>query len=330
MRTMNPRIGRPLSWLLPSVLVLGCTGEPTSRAQFVSTYCELVRPCCGEEHLATDDKYCRAVIGGLTPTATFSATAGETCLAAIRSSAARSQLCRTDDDANQEACDAVFAPGRRADGRQQPGARCDRHEDCAPSPDGEVVCAQLYLSNAWLRTCQVLVPGNEGDAPCLTTIPGPVRFPFPAVLYASAAVPAVTNRYPRGEPPGPPPPRAYVCDPAQGLRCEDQSGRCARPGEVGDVCSNDRSCVPAAHCDLSARRCQPRQPVGQPCTLAAFGTSSCEQGAFCDPTAQTCRAQVPVGQSCRQDAQCRSGACVNETCERNDLGNLGAFLVCGL
>jgi hypothetical protein len=295
-------------------LVLACSGESSSREEFVAGYCELVRPCCAQAHLPTDGRQCQALVDAFTPRASFDPQAAASCLGAMR----KMQLCNGGPPVDPTACDGVFA-GRERTGTKQPG---EHHDECALAPEGTALCADQFDGLARTRICQVQFRGQAGDGPWLFTIPEvPTAFPYPPVLGGPVVVVAYTASFP-AQPPRPsagrtlPPGRRRLLLPGQLHLHEAQAGWRDLPG--------GSACVNTAYCHPTERVCHDRQGPGAPCQPDRVREQTCLDGSFCDPTTSSCSAQVDVGQPCSQDSQCRSYTCLNQRCARNDLDDLAA------
>jgi hypothetical protein len=287
------------------------TGLPSSRRAFLSRYCELVRPCCARAHLPTDGAQCQFLMGDLVPAGTFDESQAEACLAEIQAVQDRTDFCEPAGAPAEHACDRVLSGGHPAIGQKHPGEPCARTEDCAPSGDGAVICQEDYGGRARTRFCQVQARGKEGDGPCLFTVPElPSTFPFPdlrtfvSVSFERAADVA-------------PPPRAFHCDLADGLRCSSQGEphRCVAVTPIGATCSQPLVCAATAYCN--GRGCAARPALGEACTPSPWSDVDppCLSGAQCDPASGTCSAKRRQGEPCTDNLQCRGGRCVNGACD---------------
>jgi hypothetical protein len=229
-------------------------------------------------------------------------------------------------DPNQRACDGVFEGSRPLQtGSKQPGELCRYRGECAPSSEGPVVCQQAFSDYHRTRACQVQIRGHAGDGPCENTVTvPPSTFPYPD-LFARGVLVA---RYSPRPPPPTPPARIYGCYASDGLRCDGDTERCVKLGEVGEACQQSGTCIAGAFCDPSSQRCRARLPMGDACPPISSAESTCQPAAYCDVNSRTCQSQVGVDQPCTQDAQCRTGVCVNDRCASSDLADLGASLIC--
>jgi hypothetical protein len=309
------------------MLALSCTGAASAgREEFLTAYCQTLRPCCQQAHLPDEPADCRARLDPMVPRTGFDPQAAGACLAALRAAAARSGFCqKTDPD--QRACDGLFFSERSLTGSKLPGERCLYRGECAPSDEGPVVCQQEYDAGGRARACQVQIRGRQGDGPCTFTIPEPVAsFPYPD-LYAIAAV--TYRSRPILPDSAPPPARAYHCYRDDGLRCSDGEQRCVPLARVGEPCTSYGECVAGAFCDQASRSCQARRPMGAACAPGGFGESPCQAGGYCDAATRTCSPQVGLGAACTQDGQCTTGVCANQSCAASDLADLGASRICG-
>jgi hypothetical protein len=312
---------------LVTALAVGCGGEPPGRQEFLSTYCGLLSPCCARAHRPSlDGARCEAFLDAVTPRAAYDPHAGERCLAGVRAAAARSDYCQIPDPDDAPACQPLFAR-RLPAGAGAPGERCDSDDDCAPSDEGAVSCAQVFGVAAVTRRCQLEIRGREGDGPCVTGGDPVIVFPYPPSLLAGSFASSVVQSFPRNTQPAA---RAYRCDRAQGLRCANDGSRCVRLADAGQSCDLPNDCVPEATCPVAGGQCRPRVALGAPCDPASVRVQFlCVQGAWCEPRGRTCQAQVPVGGPCQQDSQCQTGVCINGGCDVSDAAALAAAALFG-
>jgi hypothetical protein len=135
------------------------------------------------------------------------------------------------------------------------------------------------------------------------------------------------------------------CEP--GLRC---NGRICVSGDLDTPCSSVNDCDFDAYCDMQARRCRPRLPLGAECTsvLQCGGDATCvglsivssdpgqclrnaQPGDPCDDLckgnlycgSRMCRSLPRLGESCSLSIPCAgaNAMCKNGTCAlRSDIG----------
>lgn len=115
----------------------------------------------------------------------------------------------------------------------------------------------------------------------------------------------------------------YLCDVADGLTCDSQTGACEALGNVGETCRGSSSCVPSAYCDFADSVCQARLAIGASCS----GFDECVASAHCDSETSTCVALLEAGESCSTYSECASRNCTNQKCESSD--DLGLVFLCG-
>ncbi len=105
------------------------------------------------------------------------------------------------------------------------------------------------------------------------------------------------------------------CD--TGLRCDEESGRCAVGRGAGEACEAFvGDCAVGLFCSSSAfgevGTCEPRRNVGEDCP-ASFD-SACAGVAGC--ISGTCENRALLGQACSTDEECFSGSCIDGECSR--------------
>jgi len=292
--------------LAVSSLAAGLTcGDDDSAGGFAAAYCDLLKPCCAMANLRTDGKQCQLFFGAFVGGAKFNTEAGDACLAATRALSSRPDFCKNLDAPETAACEKVFEqPG----GSKQPGETCTDAFECAKSTEGEVDCeTEFGPGGAQVRKCQLAIRGKEGDKPCV----GTKEEDFTSRNLSLDDVPA----------------RGYLCDTADGLRCDTTNHTCVKLKPAGEPCtSSSTECVRTAYCDTAADRCTDRKSPGAACTSASFSNEECAAGNWCGP-ARICAAQVANGAACTAMQECQSENCLNMKCEPNS--DLGLAFVCG-
>jgi hypothetical protein len=113
----------------------------------------------------------------------------------------------------------------------------------------------------------------------------------------------------------------YVCDMADGLSCDSQTGACESLPEVGAACTG--ACVSSAYCAFVEGVCKARGALGATCK----DDEECIAGAHCDRSGGTCVASAALGAACDVNADCQSDNCTNEKCAAED--NLTLTFLCG-
>lgn len=279
---------------------IGCgDSEADTKDEFIAQLCAEFADCCVAVGRPGDGAQCRAFYGAfLSSTSGYDQAAADACLDEFR--ALGSGKC---DSASRStpSCNKVFVS---SGGTAKPGEACEDDSDCAPPAAGEVECVSNFVGDATVQQCQVRLPGTEGSAPCVGTVEGNLT----VSVGGGDDIPA----------------QGYLCDVADGLSCDSQSGACQALGEVGEACSGGQyACVPSAYCDFTDRMCKASLAVGAACQ----GFDECVEGASCDTTTGTCVALLAAGEACSSYSDCASGNCVNQKCEASD--DLGLVLLCG-
>jgi hypothetical protein len=284
---------------------LSCGDGAESASAFVNSYCELLQPCCAMAGLRSDGQQCRAFLGAFASPSAYDKQAGSACLAELRAAAGKPGFCQMSDAFEPAACDGVF--GETGGGSKQPGEACTDDDECARSSEGKVECQTAFAGSTQIRKCQVQIKGKAGDMPCVGTVDGNTTF-----LNTGSDVA----------------PRGYLCNLADGLRCDTATDACVALKAVGEACTGSSSseCVLTAYCDSVQRKCAERKPAGGMC-MQSFSRPQCGEGLYCS-TAMTCSAQAADGAACTGDDQCRSDSCVNSKCEAGG-GDFGQALLCG-
>lgn len=255
--------------------------------QFISQLCAEFADCCEAAGRPSDGAQCRAFYGAFAPASGYDQAAASSCLDEMR--ALGDEKC---DGGTTPSCSKVFASG----GTKQPGEACDDDSDCVPSDAGRVDCVSKFVDGASTQQCQIRAPGKAGSAPCVGTVDGNTTFSS----GTSDDIPTM----------------GYLCDLADGVSCDSQTGACEALGAVGSPCSSGfYQCVPSAYCDFAESACKQRHAIGAACVI----DDECEAGAHCSDGA-TCEAQLATGATCTTSAECASNNCTNGKCgAENDL-----------
>lgn len=284
---MKIRLGLMACWVLASAA--GCSGKSDAE-KLADSYCSEVAKCCSQAGLSPDDQGCHALWTLANMAGSYNAQAGSACLAEIQSQASAGTFCANLSSSSPSACDSVYGS---SSGSKQPGEPCDFDSDCAPSSEGKVVCASVYVNGAFIDKCQLQIPGSAGDSPCVGTQDGNTFW-----NYTDSNATDVVSR-------------GYVCDLASNVRC--RFGTCTALVAVGGTCGLTSDCELSAFCDLNAKLCVARVPAGGSCT--GTDPSECVDGYYCPASSpKQCTAQLANGGSCTASFMCRSGYCVNNIC----------------
>jgi hypothetical protein len=292
--------------LMVGALALSCgDGGGATSSEFVSSYCDLLQPCCAMAKLSTDGKQCKALLGAFAPT-NYNATAGEACLAELRAASGKPDFCSDGLDGTTGSCDKAFPD--QSSGSKKPGETCDMDDECAPSAEGDVRCQRAsVVGGTVVRKCQVHVIGKEGDQPCVGTVDGSVT------SYSSSGDDV--------------PPKGYLCRVADGLYCDWTSHACVKFKAIGESCSGSSDCGRGGSCD--GGKCVARKELGAACTGGFASQGECVEGAYCSATSMTCAAQLGDGMACTDQEACKSQDCVNGKCKGDVPANFALGLLCG-
>jgi hypothetical protein len=306
-----------LGWSLLScaALVAACSGGTsggssvaTTSDSFLQQYCDLVVPCCSTVMKMGTSAGCQqvynAVIGS---NVTYDGTKGSKCLDELRADQSKPDFC-TVSSTDAPDCKNVFKQG--SGGAKQPGDTCMQDGDCAPSSDGDVLCASFSMNGAETRICQVQIDGKAGDTPCLGTRDGNLTSSFGSGTMM-------------------PPAKGYICDVAKGIACSSKTNTCVvipTTGQPCDTTAYQYACVKTAYCDVGTKMCVDRIAAGSSCAKQPTG---CVDTAYCDTTTMMCTATLAAGAPCKTSNQCGSSAsCTNGTCQSYSSGSLGLELIC--
>jgi hypothetical protein len=221
----------------------GGTGSGASTSDFVEAYCDALKPCCAERGLPSDGAQCRALLGATFASGDYALdeAAANECSAWLESRMGAEHCSGLEDDA-PAACGEVFTPK----GHAAPGESCDSPGDCALSPEGGVRCVGSLSAG---RTCQLVIEGSEGSAPCAWTVRG-------GTSYSSSNLDVE---------------RVYSCDVADGLYCDDDA--CVRLTRPGGACIGSEECALGTYCG-AAGTCISQLSVGSPCS----SSDECAEG----------------------------------------------------
>lgn len=282
-------------------------GSASDSQNFIAALCQEYMPCCSKAGRPSDGSQCRAFLGAFAG-GSYDAAAGDKCLAEVRAASKQPTFC--DDGFSTPSCDEVFGPSNT--GTKKPGETCEQDDECAPSTEGKVRCASLYLSSgATIRKCQVTLVGKAGDSPCVGNVKGSTTWWVSS--YDATDVP----------------PRGYTCNEKDGIRCDSKSLTCTPIPKIGEACEpySSDACVAGAYCDRTTKLCTARKAVGDACET--FSSEQCVEDAYCDSTTNKCTAALEDGAACTKSEQCKSSSCVNSKCAKSISGDLGLAFLCG-
>lgn len=286
------------AWCLTGMalaLVGGCgESEADGSDQFIADLCAELAPCCARAGRPSDGAQCRAFYSAFVGSASFDQAAADDCLAEFRASEDSCDL----GSRSAPSCAKVFSS---SGGTKQPGEACDSDSDCASQPEGRVECASEYVDGANIQQCQLRLPGKAGSSPCIGTVDG-------NLTYYSGVQDSI-------------PATGYLCDLADGLSCDSQTGACEALAALGEPCTGE--CVPSAYCSFPDRVCTARVAVGEPCAPA----EECVEEAYCETDSGSCVARRETGAACETSQECQSGNCTNQKCAANS--DLSLVLLCG-
>ena len=298
----SPRMprGRPLLWAVgfaSAVVGLACKKDADPAAAFIADYCDVYKPCCTAAGLPGDGKACRQMFASASsPQAKYDSTQGDACLSGLQQQSSQPGFCEG-SIVPPSACARAF--GGTA------GSDCIQDSDCPPSTDGEVRCVSGAINGMPVRQCQVQSPGQAGSTPCVGSVRnGQTEYSG----TVSGEIPA----------------RGYLCDAANGLRCDRDSGTCVALTANGAMCMLSTDCVAGDFCDATTGTCAARKPTGATCIDQA---NECQDGSYCNATTMMCVPQLDVGGACTDNVQCRTSNCPDGTCQPTP--SVGTNSICG-
>ncbi|WP_394836462.1 hypothetical protein LVJ94_06100 [Pendulispora rubella] len=259
-------------------------------AEFALQYCALVGPCCQTVGAQANEATCRGQVES-NYAGRFDGRAGDTCLADLRAATAHSNFC-AEDLADTPSCAILEVRGSK-----QPGEECNTDAACAPSTEGHVACA--FSSDSRKQVCEIQLVGALGATPCVGYMEGRRRELNDDIKPA----------------------RAYLCDRAQGLRCDGASKTCVALSNVGGTCVRDGDCENSASCN--AGRCVARAAVGSHCDRVT-NAIKCDLDAYCNPDTSKCAPLLSVGEPCSNGISCGAGRCISGKCQQG-----GSYLTLG-
>lgn len=275
------------------------SGGTVDEATFLAGFCNALGGCCIEAGLGASAAKCQVLFAAANEGQKFDPVAGKVCLDWLDRASQGGKACPDDDNAPAECAVALVSTGTKA-----PGEACISTNDCAPSTEGSVDCASAYVSSMTIQKCQVQPFGVLGSAPCAGTKDGNV------IVFEG-----------NGEDV---PPKAYLCDKADGLRCDGTA--CVAVSAVGGSCLSSYDCTDGNYCDYVTETCTPHKTAGAVC--ATF-YDECGPETYCDQTTTVCTAGLGDGATCTESQQCKSMSCINGACNGDKPVDLGLTLICG-
>jgi hypothetical protein len=296
--------GRSLPWAVAfasAVVGLACKKDADPAAAFVADYCDVYKPCCTAAGLPGDGKACRDMFASTSsPQAKYDATQGDACLTGLQQQSTMSGFCEG-SIVPPSACSRAF--GGNA------GSDCIQDGDCPSSTQGQVQCVSGAINGMPVRKCQVLVRGQAGSMPCVGTVRGG------QTEYSGTSS-------------GDIPDQGYLCDEADGLRCDrdpDRGDACVALTADGANCMLSTDCVVGDFCDANGGGvCAARKGNGAGCIDQA---GECQDGLYCNTTSLTCVPQLDMGAACTDNLQCRTDNCPDGTCQPTP--SVGTNGICG-
>jgi hypothetical protein len=272
----------------------GCKSDDDPGAAFIGRYCDIYKPCCTAAGLPGDGAACRALFASSSsPKAKYDATMGDACISGLMQQSSQTGFCEG-GIVPPSACARAFGGAAGA---------CVQDSDCAPSSQGDVRCVSSTTNGQTVLKCQLQIRGTAGATPCVGSVRGGVT------LYGGTS--------------GDAPDQGYLCDAADGLRCDGTA--CVALTAQGAPCELSDNCAETDFCDATTGTCAARKPVGTACIDQAL---ECQAGAYCNTSGgMTCAAQMDVGGACTDNVQCLTGNCPNGTCAAIPTG--GANAICG-
>ncbi|AKV03690.1 hypothetical protein AKJ09_10353 [Labilithrix luteola] len=268
--------------------VVACSGETSPEtldsSGFVAQLCQLYRPCCERESLATDVRPCRDSYAKIAAVSDIDLAEANACLAERRARSNDPDFCLQQLD-SAESCTRVFRRKPSPDGLAL-GARCTSDNDCAPAEGGTVRCART--DPVGKEICQLQIDGHAGDGPCLGTVDVSGFVGQPGFYGAE---------------------RAYLCHLSDGLYCTATS-TCAEAKGVGQPCDGPPwVCTSGNFCEYTTKTCMALLGEGSSCAQNLF---ACARGLSCNRG--TCSAERAFGAPCTSGDDCGSKRCVDGTC----------------
>jgi hypothetical protein len=286
--------------LVVALSAVGCGGSNSGGAgnkdQFIAQLCAEFAGCCQAAGRPADGAQCRAFYGAFTSSANYDAAASNACLNEIRAQGDTKCL---SSSMSTPSCRKVFSSA----GTKQPGEACDDVNDCALSDAGLVDCVSAFQNGATVQQCQLRLRGEAGSTPCVGTVNGNIT----TFVGEGDAIPAT----------------GYLCNIADGVSCDGQSGACTALSASGSACHSSSACVLSAYCDFGQSMCKDRVALGAACSTS----EACAETAYCEQSSKTCVARHATGETCTTSNECISDNCTNQKCGAKD--DLELAFLCG-
>jgi hypothetical protein len=273
----------------------GCKSDdedPT--AAFIASYCDAYKPCCAAAGLPADGVACEALFASTrSPQAVYDPAAGGHCISGLQQIASQPGFCEGE----------LLPPSSCAQAFGASAGTCIQDNDCPAPAEGDARCVSGFAEGVEVRKCQTQIRGGLDATPCVGSVRGGVT------LYSGTSS-------------GDVPDTGYLCDAAEGLRCDGTA--CVALKAAGDPCELSTDCADGAFCDANTGTCAARKAVGESCIDQAL---ECADGAYCDAAAMVCAGQMDVGAACTDNGQCLTGNCPDGTCQA--IPPVGANALCG-
>ncbi len=275
----------------------GCGSDPPRKTldadQFASAYaqalCTSLQHCCDENQVAYDYAACtrgwkadidrRLSVGDTS----YDPRTANDCIVQIQASQSSSwEPTKGSVSDARDLCMSTFI------GKKPLGAPCTASSECAPPPDGRVVCdtAPTKLSDGGALPLSV---GTRGLGTLAAPVCTLVQPPAPGEPCAFAAG------------------QVGVTSCGEALFCDAATGRCKARAQAGETCQPG-GCTAGTYCAALSS--------GSACaTLVARG-GACDTAGQCDSTSRcdvsgskTCIAKKGPGDTCTDDTDCQIGSC---------------------
>ena len=287
--------------LLPLLASVAC--DKSAAEKFNDTFCSYVGGCCKQLGLSGNANTCGQFMSLASAGGHYDSKRGDACLAEMKAEVAAGTFCSASSASAPSACDSVYSGG--TSGNKKPGDPCNVDGDCAPSTEGKVVCASLFINNAFVDKCQVQIAGKAGDTPCLGTQEGGV--------FSNTFSGTPTDVLARG----------YVYDTANGVFCNGATNACVALLSAGAPCIGSSECLRTTYCKSPPDVCTARVASGDACSPT--DDSPCVDGFYCNSVSKTCVAKLANTSPCSDSQMCQSDYC-SGTCQSNPLSSIGSAL----
>ncbi len=298
-----------------AVTACGDDDEKSPMQSFVNEYCSMVSTCCESWGAKNDGgATCKMFIAYMSMGATYDAARGDACLEYMRSAQSEGKLCTvatSASTADPNPCQEVIETAPST-GTTQPGGTCDFSDDCAAPAGKTASCASYYSSDgdagsgSFVRYCQVVTPGKEGDGPCSMTVTE-----NGSTWSSSMGGDKVLE--------------TISCAKADGLYCDQTSQKCTAVSADGADCKISEACTTASFCSSSGK-CTPDIAIGSACEEFY---SDCVEGAYCDEASGECAKLKAQGEACVSMTECVTMDCTDSKCGPGFGSGLVGGMLCG-